>query len=44
MLSWLVKAWRAAAADYSDDEPRLLLDFQRQLEEITRGPLTRPRR
>jgi DNA-binding MarR family transcriptional regulator len=39
----LVKAWRAAAADYSDDELRLLLDFQRRLEEIMRGQLARLR-
>ena len=39
----LVKAWRATAAGYSDDELHLLLDFQRQLEEIMRGQLARLR-
>ena len=39
----LVKAWRAAAASYSDEELRLLLDFQRQFEEIVRGQLARLR-
>jgi DNA-binding MarR family transcriptional regulator len=39
----LLKAWRATAADYSDDELRLLLDFQRRLEEVMRGQLARLR-
>jgi DNA-binding MarR family transcriptional regulator len=39
----LVKAWRATAAGYSYDELHLLLDFQRQLEEIMRGQLARLR-
>jgi len=39
----LVKAWRATAADYSDDELQLLLEFQRRLEEIMRGQLARLR-
>jgi len=39
----LVKAWRATAADYADDELQLLLEFQRRLEEIMRGQLARLR-
>ena len=39
----LVKAWRAAAASYSDEELRLLLDFQRRFEDIVRGQLVRLR-
>ncbi len=39
----LVKAWRATAAGYSDDELRLLLEFQRRLEDIVRGQLARLR-
>jgi DNA-binding HxlR family transcriptional regulator len=39
----VVKAWRAAAASYSDDELRLLLEFQRRVEEIMRGQLARLR-
>ena len=39
----VVKAWRAAAASYSDDELRLLLEFQGKLEEIMRGQLARLR-
>jgi len=39
----LVQAWRASAAGYSDDELQLLLEFQRQLEEIMRGQLARLR-
>lgn len=35
----LVKAWRATAAEYSDDELRLLLEFQGKLEGIMRGQL-----
>ena len=40
----VVNAWRAAAAGYSDDELRLLLAFQGQLEEIIRDQLARLRR
>jgi len=39
----LLKAWRATAAGYSDDDLRLLLEFQRRLEEIVREQLTRLR-
>jgi DNA-binding transcriptional ArsR family regulator len=39
----LVKAWRAAAASYSDEELGLLLEFQRRFEEIVRGQLGRLR-
>lgn len=39
----LVKAWRAAAASYSDEELRLLLGFQRRFEDIVRGQLARLR-
>jgi DNA-binding MarR family transcriptional regulator len=39
----VVKAWRAAAASYSDDELRLLLEFQGKLEEIMRDQLGRLR-
>jgi hypothetical protein len=39
----VVKAWRAAAASYSDDELRLLLEFQGKMEEIMRGQLARLR-
>ncbi len=39
----LVKAWRATATGYSDDELRLLLDIQRKLEDIVRGQLGRLR-
>jgi DNA-binding transcriptional ArsR family regulator len=39
----VVNAWRAAAAGYSDDELRLLLAFQGQLEEIIRNQLARLR-
>jgi len=39
----LVKAWRAAAASYSEEELRLLLEFQRRFEEIVRGQLDRLR-
>jgi DNA-binding HxlR family transcriptional regulator len=39
----VVKAWRATAASYSDDELRLLLEFQGKLEEIMRGQLARLR-
>jgi hypothetical protein len=37
----LVKAWRAAAASYSEEELRLLLEFQRRLAGIVRGQLGR---
>jgi DNA-binding transcriptional ArsR family regulator len=39
----LVKAWRAIAATYSDEELRLLLDFQRRFEDIVRDQLARLR-
>ena len=39
----VVKAWRATAADYSDNELRLLLEFQGKLEEIMRSQLARLR-
>jgi DNA-binding transcriptional ArsR family regulator len=39
----LIKAWRATAAGYSDDELRLLLEFQRRFEEIVRDQLARLR-
>ena len=39
----LVKAWRATAAGYSDEELRLLLGFQRRLEDVIRGQLARLR-
>ena len=39
----VVMAWRATAADYSDDELRLLLEFQGKLEEIMRSQLARLR-
>jgi DNA-binding MarR family transcriptional regulator len=39
----LVKAWRATAATYSDDELRLLLEFQARVQEIIRGQLARLR-
>jgi DNA-binding HxlR family transcriptional regulator len=39
----VVKSWRATAAEYSDDELRLLLGFQGRLEEIMRGQLARLR-
>ena len=39
----LVKAWRATAAGYSDEELRLLLEFQRKLVDIVRGQLARLR-
>ena len=39
----VVKAWRDAAAGYSDEELRLLLGFQGQLEEIIRDQLARNR-
>jgi DNA-binding MarR family transcriptional regulator len=39
----LVKAWRATADGYSDEELRLLLEFQRKLVDIVRGQLARLR-
>jgi DNA-binding MarR family transcriptional regulator len=39
----LVKAWRSTAAQYSDDELRLILRFQRQVEEVMRDQLGRLR-
>ena len=39
----LVKAWRTTAGSYSDEELRLLLEFQRKLENIVRGQLARLR-
>jgi DNA-binding MarR family transcriptional regulator len=39
----LVKSWRAAAADYTDDELRLLLNFQLGVEQIIRDQLARLR-
>jgi DNA-binding MarR family transcriptional regulator len=39
----LVQAWRAAAAEYSDDELHLLLEFQRRFEGIVREQLARLR-
>jgi DNA-binding MarR family transcriptional regulator len=39
----LVKAWRATAAGYSDEELHLLLEFQEQVAEIMRGQLARLR-
>ncbi len=39
----VVKAWRATAAEYSDDELRLLLEFQGKVEEIMRAQLARLR-
>jgi DNA-binding transcriptional ArsR family regulator len=39
----LVRAWREAAAGYSDEDLRLLLDFQLKLEQIVRDQLERLR-
>ncbi len=39
----LVKAWRDAAASYSDEELRLLLGFQERLVDIVLGQLDRLR-
>jgi DNA-binding HxlR family transcriptional regulator len=39
----VVKAWRTAAAEYSDDELRLLLGFQQRFQEIVRDQLARLR-
>jgi DNA-binding MarR family transcriptional regulator len=39
----LVKAWRATAASYTDEELQLLLEFQRRLEDIVRAQLARLR-
>jgi hypothetical protein len=35
----VVTAWRAVAAQYTDDELRLILRFQNQLEQIMRDRL-----
>jgi DNA-binding MarR family transcriptional regulator len=39
----LIQAYRAMAAGYSDDELRLILDFQRQVEQLMRDHLARLR-
>jgi DNA-binding transcriptional ArsR family regulator len=39
----VVKAWRDTAAGYSDDELRLLVEFQGKVEEIMRSQLARLR-
>jgi hypothetical protein len=39
----VIKAWRDAAAGYSDDELRLILDFQRQVADIMRDQLAQMR-
>jgi DNA-binding MarR family transcriptional regulator len=39
----VIKAWLDAAAGYSDDELRLILGFQRQVEEIMRDQLAQMR-
>jgi DNA-binding transcriptional ArsR family regulator len=39
----VLAAWRTTAAGYSDDELRLLLGFQREVEEIVLGQLARLR-
>src|SRR5215467_5324103 len=39
----LVRAWREAAAGYSDEDLRLLLDFQLKVEQIVRDQLARLR-
>jgi DNA-binding MarR family transcriptional regulator len=39
----VLKEWRATAARYSDEELRLILEFQLQLEQIMRDQLTRLR-
>ena len=39
----LIRAWREAAAGYSDEDLRLLLDFQRRFEGIVRDQLARLR-
>ncbi len=39
----LVKAWRATAAHYPDDQLRLLLEFQLEIERIIRDQLARLR-
>jgi hypothetical protein len=35
----VIAAWRAVAAQYTDDELRLILGFQEQLEQIMRDRL-----
>jgi DNA-binding HxlR family transcriptional regulator len=39
----VVKAWRATAAGYSDDQLRLLLEFQERVAQIMRDQLSRLR-
>lgn len=39
----VVQAWRAAAAQYTDEELTLILEFQRQLEQIMRDALVQLR-
>ena len=39
----VVNAWRATAAEYSDEELRLLLEFQGKVEQVMRGQLARLR-
>lgn len=39
----VVRAWLATAAEYSDDELRLLLEFQGKVEQVMRGQLSRLR-
>ena len=39
----VVQAWRAAAAGYTDEQLGLILDFQRQLEQIMRDALIKLR-
>jgi len=39
----VVKAWLATAAEYSDDELRLLLEFQGKVEQVMRSQLSRLR-
>jgi DNA-binding MarR family transcriptional regulator len=39
----MLKAWRAAAARYSDDELRQFVEFQQQVEQIMRDQLARLR-
>lgn len=39
----LVKAWRAALSRYTDDQLRLILEFQGQVEQIMRDQVTRLR-
>jgi DNA-binding MarR family transcriptional regulator len=39
----LVKAWRAALSQYSDEDLRLILEFQGQMEQVMRDQVTRLR-